>query len=236
MASTGSTNADIAAAARAGAPEGVVLVADEQTAGRGRRDRTWASPPGASLSMSLLLRPHGENQVWGWLSLLAGMAVTRGLRAYTGAGDRVALKWPNDVLIDGLKVCGILSERVETPTGPAAIVGIGINLALGQDDLPVPHATSLRLSGLRCDRDGVAAAVLVAFDQLYAGWLTAGAPLDAYRRVCSSIGARLVVTVSEREQIAGIGADIDPDGRLVVDVAGELRPFAVGDVVHARLG
>lgn len=233
---TGSTNADVAALARAGGPEGFVLIADEQTSGRGRLDRTWASPPGASLAMSLLLRPPASSGgAWGWLSLIAGMAVTRGLRELSGAGERITLKWPNDVLVDGLKVCGILSERVETPDGPAAIVGIGINLRLEADELPVPHATSLALAGLPSERDAVTGAVLRAFDEVYTDLLSSGPPVRAYSDMCASIGAELTVIVRADEHVHGVGAGIDPDGRLVVDAGGILRAFAVGDVVHARL-
>ncbi|MDO4783823.1 MAG: biotin--[acetyl-CoA-carboxylase] ligase [Propionibacteriaceae bacterium] len=236
VATTGSTNADVAALARGGAAEGYVLVSDEQTAGRGRRTRTWASPAGGSVAMSVLLRPGSAAEGWGWLSLLAGMAVTRGLRTLTGAGPRISLKWPNDVLIDGLKVCGILSECIESPQGPAAVVGIGINLALTREQLPVPHATSLALAGLPQERDAVVTAVLAALDRLYGEWIHTGPPVPEYRELCASIGAPLTITVSEDECFSGVGVGIDRQGRLVVDIAGQRRAFAVGDVVHARLG
>lgn len=235
VARTGSTNADVAALARGGAPEGYVLVCDEQTSGRGRRDRSWVSPPGASVAMSVLLRPRDGLGEWGWLSLLAGMAVTTALRTLTGAGARIGLKWPNDVLIDGLKVCGILSERVESAHGPAAIVGIGINLALTAEQLPVPQATSLALAGLPHDRDEVVGAVLVEMDRLYGQWLASGPPVSAYRELCASIGVPLTIAVSEDECFAGVGTDVDQQGRLVVEIAGSPRAFAAGDVVHARL-
>lgn len=235
VARTGSTNADVAALARGGAPEGYVLVCDEQTSGRGRRDRSWVSPAGASVAMSVLLRPRDGLGEWGWLSLLAGMAVTTALRTLTGAGARIGLKWPNDVLIDGLKVCGILSERVESAHGPAAIVGIGINLALTAEQLPVPQATSLALAGLPHDRDEVVGAVLVEMDRLYGQWLASGPPVSAYRELCASIGVPLTIAVSDEECFAGVGTDVDQQGRLVVEVAGSPRAFAAGDVVHARL-
>lgn len=234
VASTGSTNADVAAAARAGAPEGLVLLADEQTAGRGRLARQWASPVGKSLSMSVLLRPSGDLVDWGWLSLLAGMAVTAGLQSLSGGGADVTLKWPNDVLVGGRKVCGILSERVESDEGPAAIIGIGINLSLTEGELPVPTATSLAMAGLPHGRDEVAAAVLREFLSVYRDWEAGGPPLAQYRRLCASIGAELTVTTGA-DVIRGVGVGIDETGRLVVDTGAGLRSFAVGDVIHATL-
>lgn len=233
--STGSTNADLCALAREGFAEGVVIVADEQTAGRGRRDRVWSSPAGSSIAMSLLLRPDATATDWGWLSLLAGIGVVRAIRQVTGAGERITLKWPNDVLLDGGKVSGILSERVETTSGPAAVVGIGINLSLDRESLPVPQATSLALAGLTHERDAVVDAILRSFDSVYTRWLSDGPPLEEYRQLCASIGEFLTVTVSDTERIEGFGCDIDPLGRLVVEVGRSRRSFAVGDVVHAGI-
>src|SRR6478735_7289277 len=142
VASTGSTNADLAAEARAGAPSGTVLIADHQSTGRGRFTRRWEASPGASVAVSVLLRA-GDVPVarWPWLPLVTGVAVADGLRA--AAGIEAAVKWPNDVLIDDRKVCGILAERVDD----AAVIGMGINTTLTEDELPVATATSLALAG-----------------------------------------------------------------------------------------
>ena len=146
VASTASTNADVAGAARAGEPEGYVLVADEQTAGRGRLGRSWSSPPGTSLSVSVLLRPAGPPAtMWSWLPLLVGVATVEAVRAVSA--DDAVLKWPNDVLRDGRKLAGILVERVETPVGPAAVAGVGMNLAAAPE-----HAASLVDTGASRDR------------------------------------------------------------------------------------
>lgn len=233
--STGSTNADLAVEARRGVSEGLVLVAREQTAGRGRLDRSWSSPPGASVSMSLLLVPRHPFTHWGWLSLLAGMAVRSALAGMAADPQRVQLKWPNDVLIDGRKVCGILSERVEHPDGARAVVGIGINVGMDEADLPVPNATSLRLAGLPEDRDHVVTEVLAQFEKLYLSWQDGYDVRADYRRACSSIGAELRIIVDRDETVEGIGADVDEQGRIVVDTARGRRVFAVGDVIHARL-
>lgn len=123
---TGSTNADLAAAARDGAPSGTVLVAEHQRSGRGRFTRSWEAPPGAAIAISVLLRPSLTIPLerWTWLPLLAGLAVADALVQVAGVPAR--LKWPNDVLIEDRKVCGILVERV----GDAAVIGMGINTAL----------------------------------------------------------------------------------------------------------
>lgn len=233
--STGSTNADLAAEARRGAGEGLVLVAREQTAGRGRLDRSWSSPPGASVSMSLLLVPRHPFEHWGWLSLLAGMAVRSALAGMVTDPDRIQLKWPNDVLIDGRKVCGILSERVEHPDGARAVVGIGINVGMDEVDLPVPNATSLRLAGLPEDREHVVTEVLARFEERYRTWQDSCDVRAEYRSVCSSIGTELRIVVDRDDPVEGVGADVDEQGRIVVDTPRGRRVFAVGDVIHARL-
>lgn len=234
--STGSTNADLSDAARAGRPEGSVLVALEQTAGRGRLDRQWASPPGASVSMSLLLEPKPEFVQWGWLSILAGMAVSSALMDIAPDPDVVSLKWPNDVLIDGHKVCGILSERIERPDGALAVVGLGLNVALTREQLPVPNATSLALEGFPTDPEPLIAGILGHFDEFYRIWSLRGSLREEYQRRCASIGQALTIVVDDSHSVAGIGRGVDQFGRLQVATAAGIETFAVGDVVHARLG
>ncbi|MFV0429418.1 MAG: biotin--[acetyl-CoA-carboxylase] ligase [Arachnia sp.] len=232
---TGSTNADLAAMARSGAAEGTVLVAGEQTSGRGRRDRSWASPPGSSVAISVLLCPQVPAASWGWLSLLAGYAVAESIRGLSDRPERVGLKWPNDVLVDGNKVCGILAELVGTKAGPAAVVGIGINLIQAGHELPVPSATSLRLAGIPSDPNRVVAAVLTTLQAEYRRWVSQPAGFRArYEAACTSLGAELRIIVDDGE-VAGIGRGVDVDGRLVISTVGGPRAFAVGDVVHARL-
>jgi BirA family biotin operon repressor/biotin-[acetyl-CoA-carboxylase] ligase len=134
---TGSTNADLLAQARSGADEGLVLVAEAQTSGRGRMGRRWISPPRRALTFSVLLRPAVPAGLLGWVPLLAGVAVASALE-YT-AGVDARLKWPNDVLVDGAKIAGILAER----WGNAIVIGTGINVLQQRGELPVPTATSL---------------------------------------------------------------------------------------------
>lgn len=233
--STGSTNADMAALARAGAGAGQVLVAGEQTAGRGRLDRSWVSPPGSSVAISMLLQPAPEFPRWGWLSLLTGIAMASALADIAPDPSLVQLKWPNDVLVNGGKVCGILSERVEHPTGARAVVGVGLNLELGREDLPVPTATSLSLEGFPVDRNHVVAGFLTHMERYYARWQKCGSLEEEYRGRCSSIGAELTITVAPDVVVRGRGHGVDEFGRLQVMAASGLQSFAVGDVVHARM-
>ena len=156
---TASTNADVAALGRAGAGHGLVVATPYQRAGRGRFDRVWSTPPDTCVAMSVLVRPRVPLAEWGWLSLLVGLAVVDGLAAASGV--RAGLKWPNDVLVGERKICGILCEAVETPTGRAAVLGMGINIALAEGDIAAPNVTSLLLEGSDAPADAVSGAVLV---------------------------------------------------------------------------
>lgn len=235
VSSTGSTNADLAAAAREGLAPGLVLVASEQRAGRGRRDRTWASPAGKSVAISVLLQPRPPLQQWGWLSLLAGLAVSGALAELAPDPDRVELKWPNDVLVGGRKVCGILSEVVQRADGACAVVGMGVNISLGPEELPVPTATSLLLEGIDTDQNRVVATILRHFEDHYARWQETGSLRAAYEARCTSVGAELQVVVDDHLTVTGRGHGVDELGRLLVDTAAGIRAFAAGDVVHARM-
>lgn len=238
--STGSTNADLAAAAHAGALGGQVLVAGEQTAGRGRLTRQWASPAGASVSMSMLLAPTQPPVRWGWLSLLAGLAVADALSELAPKDVTVSVKWPNDVLLEadgrhGGKVCGILSERIEHGSGARAVVGLGINLTLDEATLPVPTATSLALMGFETQAALVVAGVLRHFERCVQQWDRGESVREDYRLRCASIGTPLTITPTGGTPIPGTGLDVDEDGCLLVRTARGVQTFAVGDVVHARL-
>jgi BirA family biotin operon repressor/biotin-[acetyl-CoA-carboxylase] ligase len=244
---TGSTNADVAARARAGEPEGLVLTTDDQQAGRGRLDRRWTTPPRAALAVSVLLRPPVPPTRWSWLSLLAGVAVTDALVRVCGVEAR--LKWPNDVLVplDGepRKVAGILAEVVGTDARPderAAVLGIGLNVLQTGAELPVPAATSLLLAGAAVtDRETVLKAVLRALSERYRAWCDAGGDprgsgvAAPYRERCATIGAHVAVQLPEGVRLEGVAEGVDDDGRLLVrTVAGTPHALAAGDVVHVR--
>ena len=242
VAETGSTNADLAAAARTGALEpGAVLVTDYQSAGRGRLGRTWTAPPGTSIAMSVLVRPDGvDPSRWTWLPLLTGLAVADGLSG--AAGLEARLKWPNDVLVGDRKVCGILAERVETRTGPACVVGMGINTHLDPAELPVPTATSVAIETAAAgrpapSRTSVVATVLAAFALLFRRWMAASDDpwlATVYRGRSATLGRTVRVVTGADASVEGVATDVDADGRLVVRTPEGLRIFGAGDVVHVR--
>ena len=229
-----STNAIVAARARDGAPEGLVVVAEHQTAGRGRLDRTWETPPRAALTFSVLLRPTVGPERWPWLPLLTGLAVAGALR---DAGIEAGVKWPNDVLLGDLKTAGILVERVDTPTGPAAVVGIGLNVSTTAEELPVPTATSLAVAtGTAPDRTGLLLAILARLRREQDAWQAGGSEglRSAYVSACVTIGRDVRVDLPAGETLTGRATGVDPGGRLVVQGAGGETAVGAGDVIHVR--
>ncbi|WP_345518973.1 biotin--[acetyl-CoA-carboxylase] ligase [Nocardioides conyzicola] len=234
---TTSTNAVGAERARAGAAEGLVVVAEHQTAARGRLDRTWEAPPRSSLVFSLVLRPTVPLAHWPWLPLLTGLTVASTLRA---EGYDAGVKWPNDVLIGDRKLVGILVERVETPDGPAAIVGIGINVSLTVADLPVPTATSLAIeSGAEPDRTALLVVLLRALREAYDAWQAGGDRATdelrtAYAAACVTVGRDVRVELPGDAVLTGRATGVDPGGRLVVAGPGGDTVVGAGDVVHVR--
>jgi BirA family biotin operon repressor/biotin-[acetyl-CoA-carboxylase] ligase len=217
-----STNAVVADRARSGEPAGLVVVAEEQSAGRGRLDRAWVSPPRAGLTFTLLLRPQSAPSQWPWLPLLAGLAVARALRSH--AGVDAVLKWPNDVLVDGRKLCGLLAEVV----ADALVVGIGLNVTTRAAELPHAQATSLLLEGARTtDRDTLLRAVLRDVTDVMTD---VGTAQTAYRGLCSTVGARVRIELPAGASVEGMAEAVDEDGRLVV----EGTAYGVGDVIHLR--
>jgi BirA family biotin operon repressor/biotin-[acetyl-CoA-carboxylase] ligase len=247
---TGSTNADLLAQARSGAPQGLVLAADEQTAGRGRLGRQWISPPRASLTFSVLLRPGGvPSEMLGWVPLLAGVAVASALRETAALDAR--LKWPNDVLVRGGKLAGILAES----WGDAIVVGAGLNVWQRADELPVPTATSVFLAAPEFPaaaespeaadlpgRERLLVAVLGHLAHRYRAWLGQERPGDAdacglrqeYQRCCATVGKEVTVTLPGGRSVTGTAVDVDAAGRLEVRTGSGLVPVSAGDVAHLR--
>lgn len=234
---TTSTNAVAAERARAGAPDGLVVVAEHQTAARGRLDRTWETPARSSLAFSMVLRPEAPASSWPWLPLLTGHTVAKTLRA---RGYDAAVKWPNDVLIGEEKVAGILLERVETPAGPAAVIGIGLNVDQSQEELPVPTATSLRLaSGTEADRTEVLLDLLRSLREAYDAWQAGGAEATArlrasYAASCVTVGRDVRVELPGGEPLTGRATGVDAEGRLIVLGPAGRAAVGAGDVVHVR--
>lgn len=235
---TGSTNADLLAAA-ADLPDRTVLLAEYQVRGRGRHNRSFVAPPRSQVAVSTLVDLGGVDPAGlGWLPLLTGVVVTDTVRSL---GIDARLKWPNDVLVDGRKIAGIL---VEVAPGGRAVIGVGLNVHLSQDELPVPTATSLDLVGAGGDGTGVDRTE-VAIDYLRRladridAWrddARAGADLAAdYRLRCSTIGLRVRVELPGDEELIGTARDVDRYGRLlVVDDRGVDTAVSAGDVTHVR--
>jgi BirA family biotin operon repressor/biotin-[acetyl-CoA-carboxylase] ligase len=232
-----STNAELVAAARAGAGDGTVLVAERQRAGRGRLGRRWESAPGAGLTLSWLVRPGPAGvRALGWLPLAAGVAVVRAVRSR--AGVPAVLKWPNDVVVEGSrggKLAGVLVEVVPgSARPPAAVVGIGLNVSAGPAGLPAGAAgiAALRPAGAApLDRTALAVALLGELTEVRARWEADPASIgDEYRGLCATLGRAVRVLLPGGGAVEGTAGAVDGDGRLVVDGT----PFSAADVVHLR--
>jgi BirA family biotin operon repressor/biotin-[acetyl-CoA-carboxylase] ligase len=238
VASTVSTNADVAGEARAGAAQGLVVLAEQQQGGRGRLDRTWESPARAGILMSALLRPAVPLPALSLVPLVAGVAVAEALRE-VGQVD-ATLKWPNDVLVDGRKVAGLLVERVSGSSAPpAVVVGIGVNVSTRPLELATPNATSVAMEGGPADREPLVKDVLRALEQRLAAWSAAGgasAPvLLPYRAMCETIGHRVVLHLPGRDPVEGVAVAVDDTGRLVIrSDDGRQQAWSAGDIVHVR--
>jgi BirA family biotin operon repressor/biotin-[acetyl-CoA-carboxylase] ligase len=239
---TESTNADLVAVARDGAATGSVRVAEHQTRGRGRLGRRWQAPPRSGLAVSLLLRPGVPAERWPWLPLLTGVAVAETCRRV--AEVDAVVKWPNDVLVDERKLAGVLVERVDTPMGAAAVVGIGLNVSLAEHELPAPTASSLALAGAtKLDRAVLLRSLLRTFDALFSVWEAAGGDPamgqpglhSSYTRRCVTLGRLVRVDLPDGTAVHGEAVAVDPDGRLVLDTpTGDRMLLGAGDVVHVR--
>lgn len=236
VAETGSTNADLAAEAGAGAPEGIVLAAEWQRAGRGRMGRTWTAPPRAGLAFSLLLRPVEVAPArWAWLPLLAGLAAAAGVARTVDV--EVRLKWPNDLLVGSRKLAGILAERA----GDAVVIGVGLNVTTTAAELPGEAATSLAHEGAPAlDRTALLVAILRELEAAYAGWRSARGDADEaglreeYRGRCATLGRDVRVELPDGRTLTGAAYDIDATGRLLVRTGAGEEAVSAGDVVHVR--
>lgn len=236
---TGSTNSDLAEKV-SGRPKARLefgaLFAEYQTAGKGRMGRAFTAPPRSQLIVSVVLVPGVENlSRVGTLSLAAGLALVDTLGAHSGA----TLKWPNDLLIKDKKMSGILAEGVDFGgDDPAVIMGIGLNVSLTQDELPVPHASSLALQGLECDRTTLAVDLINNLVNRTQQWRTHHSEMIAdYRRSCATVGQEVRVHLPGEKLVHGVVADVNEYGHVLVreHVSGELQEFAVGDIVHLRM-
>lgn len=242
---TDSTNARIGELAGAGAPDGTLAVADKQTAGRGRRGRGWDSPPGMNIYMSLLLRPDMDPSDAPMITILMALAVCESVTEVTGgenAGDdtpAARIKWPNDIVIRGRKVCGILTEmNMEAGRISGVIVGVGINVNQGERNLFPEEirdtATSLKLEcGHAIDRSILIAMIMERFEDLYGRFTDSGdlAYLtDRYDELLVSRD-REVRVLDPQGEYTGISRGIDDRGELLVETPdGEVHRVYAGEV------
>ena len=240
VAESDSTNSDALAALRSGArvPHFSAFVADYQRAGRGRSGRTWETPAGTSLTMSIVLRPEVARAAFVWVPMLAGLAV---VRALAGLGVSARLKWPNDVVVDlgdveevpgwGMdrKIAGILCE-VELD---AVVVGIGVNVSQRAEELPVAHAASLELAGATSlARGALFGRIVRELDAIILGWeRDPSMAHDLVARACATIGETVVVEIPGAAPLSGTAVGLSTDGGLEVRLAdGEMRTVLAGDV------
>lgn len=220
-----------------GHPHLSAVVTRDQTAGRGRLDRTWVTPPDSALAVSVLLRVEAVPVAQrGWIPLIAGAAMTAAVRAQLEDRE-VGLKWPNDVLVGGLKICGILAEVM--PGDPhAVVVGAGVNARMTAAELPVPTATSFAALGRTADEDQLLADYLTrlrdGIADLAVGGTAAGLATTAVRDACTTVGSDVSVSLPDGSSLIGRATGIDDEGRLVVDAAGVAHVVSAGDVVHVR--
>ena len=214
-----STNTELARMAFEGAAEGVAILADEQTAGRGRLQRAWSSPKGAGLYFSILLRPAIPVDQWPLITFMAALAVGDALLEATGL--RTDIKWPNDLLSGERKICGILAEAIDTPKGRAVIVGIGINLTPSA----FPAATSvLEATGVKPDREAILAALLSALTRWYSLLGEREKIVAAWSSRSSYAIGKLVQVKNGDETWQGTTCGVEPDGALRLRIVnGEIK-------------
>jgi BirA family transcriptional regulator, biotin operon repressor / biotin---[acetyl-CoA-carboxylase] ligase len=237
VAETGSTNADLIARSTGGADiAGLVLLAEYQSAGRGRHGRQWLTPPREQIALSVgvdaaSVPPSG----WGWLPLATGVAVVDALAAVTSI--TAGLKWPNDVLAGGGKLAGILAE-VAAPT-PVIVVGLGLNVTLTADEAPHPAATSLLMLGSSVtDRNALVRRILRELATRIGAWRAAGGADPAlvadYRRHSLTLGSRVQATLPGDRELVGLAQAVDEMGRLCVDTGDETVAISAADITHLR--
>lgn len=264
---TGSTNTDLIQGAADGSipghsdlPDFAVRVADFQTAGRGRSGRAWLAPAGSSLFVSVLLKPEPAiaADAFSWLPLMAGLAMSRAVKRILPGDVAVGVKWPNDVLISSeseaakdfgghLKVSGVLSELLPDLSG--VVVGAGLNITQGRDELPVETATSIRLALAEAgsavgtpSRADLLASYLDELQALYRPFVAAGGDAsasglrDAVMQNCLTLDRRVRVILPDSSERLGVAKGIDFSGRLQVlfDHEDAVRAVAAGDIMHLR--
>jgi BirA family biotin operon repressor/biotin-[acetyl-CoA-carboxylase] ligase len=240
---TGSTNADLLGRANDPSADRSVLLAEFQRSGRGRHARKWVTPPRAAIMASTLVRlPGVPVGALGWAPLLTGLALADALAA--AARVEATLKWPNDLLVGGRKVAGILAELATTVPEPVVVIGFGLNVSQRADefpDTPLNTPTSLALAGAEVtDRDTLARATLRSLGSRLSDWLAADGDARTlardYRQRSATLGRQVRATMPGGSELTGTAVDVDADGRLLVRPDGAVEPVAIsaGDITHLR--
>ena len=228
-----STNALALAEAAGGAAEGTLILADEQSAGRGRHGRAWSAPPGSSLLLSLVVRPVVPVASVPLLPLLTGLVLAETVARHLPDAD-VALKWPNDLLVEGRKAAGILIEGASS----AAVVGVGVNVDWRGLARPAELAGAVSLAevaGAGVDRLRLLAGIIGVFSRRYDQWQELPAAfLDGYRQRCATLGQAVRVSALDGSAIEGEAVEVDRSGALVVRTAEGPVTVSAGDVEHVR--
>ena len=234
---TGSTNADLLQRAAAGENiDGAVLVAEHQTSGRGRRGRTWSTAPFAQIIMSVAVDAATvPTEGWGWLPMATGLAVVDAVG--TVYGVEAGLKWPNDVIAGEGKLAGILAEV--SPGTSVIVVGIGLNVTLQAHEVSEPGVTSLLDLGVQDpDRTLLAGQLLEALGARIGAWRAAeGAAsslVDDYHRRSRTLGSAVRALLPGGREIVGMARSVDAQGRLCIEVDGQVVAVSAGDIVHLR--
>ena len=232
-----STNVEAARRAVGGAAEGLCVVAREQTAGRGRLQRQWSSPKDSGLYFSIVLRPQSEQNAWSLLTLMAAVAVNDALQE--ACSLETDIKWPNDILVNDRKLCGILAETVETSLGRAVVVGIGINLTKHSfpEDLELVATSVETVTGRSHDLDALLRALVVNLEKHYALLNEADGQETIIREWCarsSYAEGKLIRVVESNESLVGTTRGLERDGALRVETPTGVRIIHAGDVTSVR--
>jgi BirA family biotin operon repressor/biotin-[acetyl-CoA-carboxylase] ligase len=224
---TASTQSDLADLVNSAvAISGEVIAADYQSAGRGRLDRTFDAPPQSALLFSFFVTPKRKRDDWSFVSFLSALAMQKVISEYLP--EPATLKWPNDILIGDRKVAGLLAQQI----GEGVIVGIGLNVSISSDELPVPTATSLLIAGSKkIDRNLLLSKFLNGFETIFKQWESGGDFIEEYESVSSTIGRDIRVEVLGRDPLLGKAVGISAQGALILDDGTKVN---VGDVVHLR--
>ena len=225
---TGSTQNDLLQLVESNnALDGQVIATEFQSNGRGRLDRTFEAPAQSALLFSFYIKPRNQRSEWGFIPLIAGLSLVRAITTIDTAMN-VSLKWPNDLIINEKKCAGIIAQT----TNEGIVIGIGLNVSITPNELPVSTATSLAIEGSTItDRDLLLSHLLNTFAELFEAWEEGSELLDEYASASSTIGKKVRIELPGGENLEATVARISHTGELVLD---DGRHVSAGDVIHLR--